>query len=293
MTNHTREDWELAGLYSEAGDLDRPVATGCMQVPNVVEIHGGCLHWDVDFDRPTEEREPGPGMLNEFIALQDADDEQIGAYALRWGTLGICIHGKPSSHAAFTDGMVFGTWCHLLREETRLYAWEPLERWRYFSRQAGTILNLAARLHTDQPGRPEDWRQVIFPPDGRPVPWWKPSAVRSERIILGYIVSEWMALGDVRPVLTWPASNPEPQVQFGSGAGGGTSLFGSLACQLIFTIARVDGVAVCSGCGRVYIPSRRPRRDQRCYCSGCRVRGVPLRDAQRDCQRRRRAASQG
>ena len=30
MTNHTREDWELAGLYSEAGHLERPVATGCL-----------------------------------------------------------------------------------------------------------------------------------------------------------------------------------------------------------------------------------------------------------------------
>ena len=241
----------------------------------------------MDFDRPIEEREPGPGMLNEFIALQDADDEQIGAYALRWGTLGICIHGKPSSHAAFANAVEWPCW--LLREEARLYAWEPLERWRYFSRQAGAILNLAARLHTDQPGRPEDWQQVITRKD-RPVPWWRPSAVRSERIMLGYIVSEWMTLGDVRPVLTWWSTNPRPQVEFGSG---GSSFFGALACQLMFTIARVDGVAVCSGCSTVYIPPRRPRRDQRRYCSGCRVRGVPLRDAQRDCQRRRRAASQG
>ena len=108
--------------------------------------------------------------------------------------------------------------------------------------------------------------------------------------MLGYIVSEWMTLGNVRPVLTWRSTNPGPQVEFGSG---GSSFFGALACQLMFTIARVDGVAVCSGCSTVYIPPRRPRRDQRRYCSGCRVRGVPLRDAQRDCQRRRRAASQG
>ena len=35
-----------------------------------------------------------------------------------------------------------------------------------------------------------------------------------------------------------------PQVKFGSG---GSSLFGALVGQLMFTIARVDGVAVCSG----------------------------------------------
>ena len=160
-------------------------------------------------------------MLNEFIALQDADDEQIGAYARRWGILGVCHHGVPASHAAFANAVEWPCW--LLREETDLYAWEPLERWRYFSRQAGAILNLAARLHTDQPGRPEEWQQVITRKD-RPVPWWKPSAVRSERIMLGYIVSEWMTLGNVRPVLTWRSTNPSPQVEFGSG---GSSFFWS------------------------------------------------------------------
>ena len=157
-------------------------------------------------------------------------------------------------------------------KRTDLYAWEPLERWRYFSRQAGAILNLAARLHADQPGRPEDWQQVITRKD-RPVPWWKPSAVRSERIMLGDVVStQWITLGNVRPVLTWRSTNPGPQVEFGSG---GSSFFGALACQLMFTIARVDGVAVCSGCGTVYIPPRRPRRDQRRYCSTCRATRCP------------------
>ena len=287
MTNHTREDWELAGLYSEAGHLERPVATGCLVIPNVIEIDGGRLHWDIDDDRPIEQPEPGQGMLNEFLTLQDADDEQIGAYARRWGILGVCHHGVPASHAAFANAVERP--CRLLREETDLYAWEPLERWRYFSRQAGAILNLAARLHADQPGRPEDWQQVITRKD-RPVPWWKPSAVRSERIMLGDVATQWITLGNVRPVLTWRSTNPGPQVEFGSG---GSSFFGALACQLMFTIARVDGVAVCSGCGTVYIPPRRPRRDQRRYCPTCRARGVPQRDAQRDRQQRRRAASRG
>ena len=146
-------------------------------------------------------------MLNEFLTLQDADDEQIGAYARRWGILGVCHHGVPASHAAFANAVERP--CRLLREETDLYAWEPLERWRYFSRQAGAILNLAARLHADQPGRPEDWQQVITRKD-RPVPWWQPSAVRSERIMLGDVATQWITLGNVRPVLTWRSTNPGP-----------------------------------------------------------------------------------
>ena len=199
---------------------------GCLVIPNVIEIDGGRLHWDIDDDRPIEQPEPGQGMLNEFLTLQDADDEQIGAYARRWGILGVCHHGVPASHAAFANAVERP--CRLLREETDLYAWEPLERWRYFSRQAGAILNLAARLHADQPGRPEDWQQVITRKD-RPVPWWKPSAVRSERIMLGDVATQWITLGNVRPVLTWRSTNPGPQVEFGSG---GSSFFGALACQL-------------------------------------------------------------
>ena len=88
MRNSTRKDWELAGLYSEAGDLDRPVATGCMQVPNVIEIRDGRLHWDIDDDRPIEQPEPGQGMLNEFLTLQDADDEQIGCLCAALGDPG-------------------------------------------------------------------------------------------------------------------------------------------------------------------------------------------------------------
>ena len=79
------------------------------------------------------------------------------------------------------------------------------------------------------------------------------------------------------------------QVEFGSSAGG-TRLFGTLACQLLFTITRVTGVAVCSACAAIYTPTRRPRPDQRRYCRSCRDGGVPQRDAQRDRQRRRRAA---
>ena len=127
----------LEGKFPDLRDrvhLERPVATGCLVIPNVIEIDGGRLHWDIDDDRPIEQPEPGQGMLNEFLTLQDADDEQIGAYARRWGILGVCHHGVPASHAAFANAVERP--CRLLREETDLYAWEPLERWRYFSRQA-------------------------------------------------------------------------------------------------------------------------------------------------------------
>ena len=121
----------------------------------------------------------------------------------------------------------------------------------------------------------------------QPVPWWRPS-VEVEWILLSSVVQEWIRIGDVRPVMARGPTQGR-QVEFGSSAGG-TRLFGTLACQLLFTITRVTGVAVCSACAAIYIPTRRPRPDQRRYCQSCRDGGVPQRDAQRDRQRRRRAA---
>ena len=131
--------------------------------------------------------------------------------------------------------------------EFATHRWEPLERWRHFARQARAILDLAASLHTDQPGQPEDW-QVVVQHRKQPVPWWRPS-VEAEWILLSSVVQEWIRIGDVRPVMARGPTQGR-QVEFGSSAGG-TRLFGTLACQLLFTITRVTGVAVCSACAAI------------------------------------------
>ena len=286
--SNSHPHWELGGLYSETGPLERLPPVGELMVPNDVELEGEwlCWGWGVDPLQWTTRR-PGPHILSDFVRLADGDGSTIRAYARRWGILGICEHGLPSSHLGNEDGTPR---CRPLsrREDPawRFDGWEPLERWRHFARQARAILDLAASLHTDQPGQPEDW-QVVVQHRKQPVPWWRPS-VEAEWILLSSVVQEWIRIGDVRPVMARGPTQGR-QVEFGSSAGG-TRLFGTLACQLLFTITRVTGVAVCSACTAIYTPTRRPRPDQRRYCRSCRAGGVPQRDAQRDRQRRRRAA---
>jgi hypothetical protein len=53
------------------------------------------------------------------------------------------------------------------------------------------------------------------------------------------------------------------------------ALFGALVVQLALTISRTDGLALCSGCGLSYVPSRRPRDTKRRYCPEYRKRKVP------------------
>ena len=288
MSASSTRNWELAGFYRKTGQLESLLPIGELMVPSDVELEEDwlCWGWSVDVRQWTTRR-PGPRILSDFVRLANGDGPQIRAYARQWGILGICKHGLPSSHAGNEGGIPC---CQPLdRREDPAWCfdgWEPLERWRHFARQAQAMLNLAARLHTDQPRQPEDWQVVVHHPT-QPVPWWHPS-VEAEWILLSHVVGAWIQIGDVRPVMARGPTQGR-HVEFGSSAAG-PRLFGTLACQLLFTITRETGVAVCSECAAIYTPTRQPRPDQRRYCRSCRADGVPQRDAQRDRQRRRRAA---
>ena len=158
-------------------------------------------------------------------------------------------------------------------------AWEPIDPWRLFSRQAHAILKIAERLKDGKVGNAADW-QTVYTRSGKSAPWWD-QQVDVECLQLARVLNEWVSLGNVRPRISWrSAGSPEIHLV-------GPNLFSAIALQLTFAVAGSDGVAVCSGCGRAHLPSRRGRTEQRNYCSDCREHGVPLRDAQRDYRRRR------
>ena len=231
---------------------------------------------------------PGRGILDYFVALADAPPEEVLNFARHWGILELCEHNLPASHNApahaprATNTLV--TWCHPRGwyDRTGKYdGWEPLEVWRQFSRQARALLHIAARLHLGQVGLPEDWRLVYErSPSPEPAPWWK-QTVDGEKSKIADIVNEWLELGNVRVRTSWrPWRQPAPVVTLA-----GDGLFGALACQLLLAINRTDGLAICSGCGSPYCPSRRPRMDQRRYCPECRARKIPQRDTASDCRK--------
>ena len=66
--------WELAGLYSETGPLERLLPIGELMVPNDVELEGEwlCWGWGVDLLQWTARR-PGPHILSDFVRLADGD----------------------------------------------------------------------------------------------------------------------------------------------------------------------------------------------------------------------------
>lgn len=159
-------------------------------------------------------------------------------------------------------------------------AWEPIESWRLFAGQAVSVLQIAHRLRGGKVGLPADWQRV-YGLSGQQAPWWD-QHVDVERLILARVINEWLALGGVRPSLSW--SRPDPDVQLF-----GANLFSAIALQLAFAVSGRDGIAVCSACGRPYLPTRRPKAGQRRYCKPCRMDGAPGRDAQNDCYRRNKS----
>jgi hypothetical protein len=100
-----RNDWDLAGLSTEAGTLDRPVAGHEWKVPEGIELAGDRLSWTWYTSRPWYPSGRGPtyvqageGLLDDFVKLADGGAGKILAYARRWGVLGLCPCNIPSTH---------------------------------------------------------------------------------------------------------------------------------------------------------------------------------------------------
>lgn len=295
---------QLGDLTDEEGRLERPLADERWSVPDEVDLVGDRLVYR--WTGRERSASSGFGILSRFVDLADAADAQILSFARRWGVMELCEHGLPAAHSrpALAPSIMHRvTWCERLGHDPgkeRQDYWEPLSAWRQFSREGKALLTLAAHLQSGTPSRPEDWRVALgwertdggisppaYPPD------WKGREWHIEQR-----VNTWMAWGASGLSFHWRRSWPPkderattrpresrlvPEVTVGGGG-----LFGALAAQLMFAVARSDGLAFCSGCTTPFFPTRKPSSGERRYCDDCRTEGVPQRDATRDYSNRQR-----
>ena len=156
--------------------------------------------------------------------------------------------------------------------------WEPVERWRYFARQARAILNIAARPNPTNLGLSEEWKILYqeYSEEFERLPT-KMGAQNIEhtRRLLSFAVNDWFQLGAVRPQFVWKERVARLEV-------GGPTLFGHLAVQLALAVSRTEAMVFCSHCGIPYLPSRQPNRNQRHFCDRCRDEKHPRRLASLD-----------
>ncbi len=242
-----------------------------------VELRGSLLHY-----RWTEHQilsqATNQGMLDDFLALSSAQD--VLRFAGRYGVLGLCkVHALPACQPQGHEQVA-----HCAPGSP-----ESVDAWLAYAQSARELLGRAVELH--QAGSPKD------------TDWWE----------LADQINRWLYLGNVVPVCTPATRNPGLDLSLVNGmllalrASGFTvrpfpnapaikmplisgfqGVFSVIAVQLFSAAAAKDGPALCYACGRIYMPTRRPR-GERHYCQNC-GRAVAVRVSAREHKRRKRAA---
>lgn len=288
-------------LTRDAATLERPVAVQPYNSLNKFRLEDGKIKIS-----PKAEKSvlitPSKGMLEEFVALADADENKYLEYACKWGLLDLCKeHHTITNHNYNCEPIipyrmvVLGVTDKPAREHRKmlLAAGEPVSAWRDYARFARALLNIAAKLHEGELGSDEDWETLHGDEAG--FLGWNHAERRREKnfsdidyeksLIVTGVNTYWLGSGGVQPRIYWEASRPTITFECPKPYG---KLFGNLAVQLMMAISQLDSVAICSACGQSYEPKRRPKTNQRRYCPDCKK--VARRDASADYRRRKRAA---
>ena len=154
---------------------------------------------------------------------------------------------------------------------------EALQWWRNLASHARALLNAAAQLFK---GRVDDLTLARLNPGlFLSPPLLLRAARRDPASFVAYGMELWLRFFQVRPRAIYNRRRKRFEVRIG----GSPPLAGALALQIMLALTRWSGIAVCSSCGRLFPPSRRPNPNRNTYCDACGIRA-----AWREAQARRR-----
>lgn len=273
--------WDLVELGDQEGRLDLPVALPTWPAASEVELDGEWLLFRYPIRTSSRGRrtlqfrnaKPAPNLLTEFVTLDEAPAERILAYARRFGRLGFCEHGDPS-HRLGPEGCP----ANVVTTDPRSPAVrEALQWWRNLAGHARALLNAGAQLFK---GRVDDPTLARLNPA---LCFSRPQlrvARRDPASFVAYGMELWLRYFKVRPHMLYNRRRKRFEVRLS----GSPALAGALALQMMLVLTRSAGIASCSGCGRLFSPSRRPNPNRNAFCT---ARGI--RAAWREAQVHRRA----
>ena len=275
------ERWDWVQLGDEAGQVDRPAAVPAWRGAPEVDLDGEWLL----FRYPVRTRrygrrelqfrafKAGAALLTDFVKLDEAPAERILDYARRYGPLGFCRHGNPE-HRLVPRACAPGV---CIADSGQPAIREALQWWRNLAGHARALLNVGAQLFK---GRVDDLSLARLNPElAFSAPRLR-TARRNPAVYVAYGMELWLRLFQVRPRATYNAQRKRFEIRIA----GAPPLPGALALQIVLTLTRSAGVAICSGCGTLFPPSRRPNPNRNSYCKSCGMRA-----AWREAQARRRA----
>ena len=263
-------------LRSERGSLEKPLERLDWWRPRRVWIQGERLYYDQSLrvdERPIDltnmTARAGTGVVLRFTRLHASDDEEIAEFARKRGTLRLCEHGLPATHnPAWTADRGIHARCAPQGIEP-YELWEPLDRWRVFSRKAEALLGIAGCLHRDVKPPPRVWLDAwgVTAEERDQMladPRFEVTTVQDQKEWLAGELGRWLDLADARPRMR-VSDTGLLQLTIT-----GYWLFGWLASQLLLICSHASGLASCSVCGKLHMPDRKPARNRHCYCQECR-----------------------
>jgi hypothetical protein len=178
-------------------------------------------------------------LLQEFLLLANGTDDRLCEFASRYGPLYSLL--KPLGGER-----------------------ESLELWRQWSKWAAAILRIKKKLGQNKRVEKEEWESLgnINMVD---FPWMPEKSQRSiRRDGFAHIVNAILFLWEVQPGIRWRSGDRAPRFELHC-----SRTISVIGAELIFELSKLDSCVVCSDCGNIYLPKRKPREDQNHFCDDC------------------------
>jgi len=243
----------------------RPVKWISLTVPESrdIALKDGLIVWRVTSPLSYRRVAVPKGLLARFLRLAEQKESAFLRFAQKWGCLALCEHGLPATHYYSCS----------------LSLHEPVEQWRIFSREAHAILRIRDYLNRGERAGPADW--ILAHGMSARLGWrWAANFLafatpRASRVLgrneLSQCVQAWLDAADIRPRLTWSERENSYQISWEPSKPWYPNLFAHIAMELMLSVANVERLAICSGCGIPYPSSRkkRPAESRRSFCPDC------------------------
>jgi uncharacterized Zn finger protein (UPF0148 family) len=286
------EAWDVAGFTDPQSQFGRAVPTGALFTFKDIRLDPDEQHLLCDCREVARVVLPTRDLLDGFVQLAEAPAASILRYARKWGLLYLDPQGRPCTKL---HQIVPGA------DGKPLPRTEPLEAWRYYSRRARAVLNLAAQLQQGKRGDATDWAALdavgarigpvalaeitrrgllgLYAEVG--CPQESKASIETRRRFLTWELMLWLDV--TRPTLTLKPTPQSWQMEITYNG----CLLAAVALQLALTLAGARTLATCSGCGMAYMRARAAKSGQANFCPQCGSQEA-LRQA--DQRRRRKAA---
>lgn len=259
-----------------------------------------------------EEGDSVEGAVWDFLELRDAPNESFGEFARRYGVLALrsdCLPAVSPEREDYTDKLP-PTLDE--NDDGKLWFIERIAYWRMYSIGLRTALAFATEVRENAYVSPNEvlekydlkrhtWESLGLEPPGEGKlryanaafwewdTWLSPYTFAGimERAgpdlarwwIAAKISMTWIQHAGLTPVLTWEEGSPRMSLGLGKGYFSShlpdNMLFSVLAAQMaaIVTSERLDRVAQCSVCGRLFLPMIKPGRHERSFCPEHKIEG--------------------